>query len=478
MRADFMKNADAKSMIKIVGVLILCSFLFSFFIGFVYFVISGAPLSEIFGYRPWKFVILAVVLFFVFLTQEMFIFTHRHDLAHNNKHLGVILFCTLVGISFSVIFGTLISPFCIPLMAVGILESTLLDKRLALLANSTIQPAFLLFAVILRMSDNNFLFVLAAISQVIAGSILIIYTKKAFTRIMLVSKSITIGIFAVMPLAILLSLLDSTNGAAAAMNALWALFAVVIAVAIFMVALPILESIFSLYSDFRLEEICSPNHRLMKELAIKAPGTYNHSLVVGNLAQACAVKIGENPALARAAAYYHDIGKVKDPNFFTENQQGDNPHDDLVPEVSVFKILEHASYGAEYIRKNHLPDAIAQIAMEHHGTTPVMFFFNKAKGITEEQLEKEQYSYPGPKPKTKISAIIMICDTVEAATRAQDSDKSPDEFRRSIHALIDSRASTGQFSDCPITYRDLRDIEDALVIAVPLLYHKRIKYTK
>lgn len=237
-----------------------------------------------------------------------------------------------------------------------------------------------------------------------------------------------------------------------------------------------MEYAFRVNTVFIMSELCSLETPLLKRLVQEAPGTFNHSLVVGNLAELCADAIGEDTQLAKAAAYYHDIGKIENPEYFVENQKGVNPHDDIIPEVSVYMIVNHVTAGREILKKARVPDIIADIAAEHHGTTPVNYFLYKAQSYTEEELDKIEYSYPGPKPKSKIAAIIMIADTVEAASRARGNFDDMDEFRKFVRKLIKSKADADQFSDCPITFEDLKKIEDVLVEAVPSLYHARIKY--
>ena len=189
----------------------------------------------------------------------------------------------------------------------------------------------------------------------------------------------------------------------------------------------------------------------MKRLSTEAPGTFNHSLSVGNLAQLCALAIGENPQLAKAAAYYHDVGKLRDPLCYVENQKDYNPHDDFIPEVSVYVITQHTNWGYELIKKENLPDVIADIAKEHHGTTPVNYFYNKVKKLTEERVDSSEFCYDGPIPSGRIGAIIMIADTVEAASRSQGISTDEKELRAFIHELIEEKRRLGQFDNCGLT---------------------------
>ena len=257
---------------------------------------------------------------------------------------------------------------------------------------------------------------------------------------------------------------------------LWTMFSVLLSVSLFITVLPAFEKLFKLTTNFGLEELCSFDTKLLKRLSEEAPGTFNHSLAVGNLAQLCALAIGENPQLAKAAAYYHDVGKLKDPLCYVENQKGYNPHDDFIPEVSVYVITQHTKWGYDLLKKEHIPDAIANIALEHHGTTYVNYFYNKVKKLTEDSVERKDFSYGGPIPSSKVSAIIMIADTVEAATRAQGISADPAVMRAFVHKLIDEKHSQGQFDNSNITFKQLKKIEDTLVEALPGVFHNRIAY--
>ena len=185
-------------------------------------------------------------------------------------------------------------------------------------------------------------------------------------------------------------------------------------------------------------------------------------------------KVRKNPLLARAAAYYHDIGKTKAPEFFSENQtDGYNPHDELIPEVSASKITAHTVDGVEILRANRFPEEIVRAAEEHHGNSPVSFFYNKAQNMTEGGgLGTVNYVYDNHRPSTKISAVIMICDTVESAVRSSPGDN----LKGFIHKLIKDKLDLGQFSECDISMKDLERIEATILETIPKMFHSRIRY--
>ena len=261
-------------------------------------------------------------------------------------------------------------------------------------------------------------------------------------------------------------------------NVLWSYGASVGAVLVFMPIVAVLEGVFNIADDFRLNELTNLNQPLLKRLASEAPGTFNHSLVVGNLSEACAGAIGENPHMARAAAYYHDIGKLKAPVYFSENQSGYNPHDELIPEVSVSMITSHTVFGEILAKQYRLPPEIVAVCKEHHGTSPVGYFYRKALNLKEEgDLSVSNYTYPGPKPQTKIAAIVMIADTVEAACRAYMPD-SQEGFEERVNKLVDEKLQLGQFDECPITMHDLNVIKTTIIETLPQVQHGRVSYEK
>lgn len=261
-------------------------------------------------------------------------------------------------------------------------------------------------------------------------------------------------------------------------NVLWSYGASIGAVMVFTPIVAMLEGVFNIADDFRLNELTNLNQPLLKRLASEAPGTFNHSLVVGNLSEACANAIGENPHMARAAAYYHDVGKLKAPVYFSENQSTYNPHDELIPEVSVSMITSHTVFGEILAKQYRLPPEIVAVCREHHGTSPVGYFYRKALNLTEEgDLSVSNYTYPGPKPQTKIAAIVMIADTVEAACRSYMPDTT-EAFAERVNKLVDEKLQLGQFDECPITMKDLATIKTTIIETLPRVQHGRVSYEK
>lgn len=245
-----------------------------------------------------------------------------------------------------------------------------------------------------------------------------------------------------------------------------------------MVLLPIFEFLFSFTTDITLLELSDLNRPLLKRLALEAPGTYQHSLVVGNLAESAAKEIGANPLLARVGAYYHDIGKIAISEYFIENQFGiKSKHDELAPSMSALVIGSHIKRGVELAEESNLPDRIIDFIEEHHGTSTMAYFYHKAREQTEGDAEvpEAEYRYPGPRPRSKETAIMMVADTVEAASRTLE-DPKPSRIRSLIRRLMNDKIQAGQLSDSNLTLADLKKIEDAFVKVLIGIFHARIDY--
>ena len=251
-----------------------------------------------------------------------------------------------------------------------------------------------------------------------------------------------------------------------------------LAVVALMILLPIFESMFKKISNFKLSELTEHKSKLIRKMLQQAPGTFNHSIVVSNIAEACATAIGEDALLARTCAYYHDIGKLRRPEFFKENQaDGVNPHDDLTPELSTNILKSHALDGYNLIKKNRLPKVIADVCVQHHGTMPIIYFYDKAKKFTDGEVDIAPYCYNGPKPQTKIAAIVMIADGCEAAARSL-KDRSRDKVDAIVRKIVNDRMKLGQFEECEITLKELNIIIHTVVNNLTGIYHNRIEYPK
>ena len=239
--------------------------------------------------------------------------------------------------------------------------------------------------------------------------------------------------------------------------------------------LPYLETIFGITTSIRLLELANPNQPLLKRLMTEAPGTYHHCIMVGNLGEAAADAIGANGLEVRLGAYYHDIGKLKRPYFFAENQfSGANPHDNITPQLSTLIITSHVKDGLEMAREEKLPPILMDMIAQHHGDSKVSYFYFKAKELDENAREQD-FRYENPKPQTKEAAILMMADTVEAAVRSK-KDATPGQIEGFIRTLIKGKLNDGQFDECELTFRDLDQIALAFTRVINGIYHKRVEY--
>ena len=255
----------------------------------------------------------------------------------------------------------------------------------------------------------------------------------------------------------------------------WGAVAGLASVFLVTVLLPILESAFSVTTDITLLELADLNRPILRRLMLEAPGTYHHSLVVGSLCEAGAAAIGGNPLLARVSAYYHDIGKVEKAEYYVENQAGArSPHEKIKPTMSCLIIESHIREGVEIARKEKLPRAIVGAILEHHGTTLMSFFYNKAKQKDPEADERE-FRYSGPKPRSKETAVLMLADAVEAAARSL-TEPTPSRIRGVVTRILDARVKDGQLDESPVTFEDLAEIRERFIPILTALFHARVHY--
>lgn len=252
--------------------------------------------------------------------------------------------------------------------------------------------------------------------------------------------------------------------------------------------IPILESVFKYTTDITLRELTDFNHRLLRQLQMLAPGTYHHSLMVANIAERAAREIGANPLICRACALFHDIGKTSKPEYFTENQRENvNPHIEKNPSMSVLVIKNHVSEGLEIAKEAKLPKIILDIIQQHHGTSLIQYFYSKAKTLQsenllplgdefeEEDIDESMFRYDGPKPQFKESAIIMLADGCEAASRSLQK-VSPQSVEELVDSIIHERIEDGQFNECPLTMKELSQIKRSLIASLLNIHHSRISY--
>ncbi len=430
-------------------------------------------------YTLFCMILLVCILYFYF-------FFENRDILSSGKKIALIFLILDLYILIAYLLQTYVvkSIYARPVAFVALMTFVLVGRKEAIFLN--------VISALMMLVIDTFAFANTQTSSVEACSSLIIAFSAGMFAIFLCEKATTrfriilVGIFIVIPIdciTLLLgvsSLIGGSSGGGSPWNEIfgnmgYGLAGGVMSTVFFLTILPIFEGAFNCLTVFRLRELTSPDAKVLKRLNKEAPGTYNHCMMVAQLAEACASAIGENVDYARAAALYHDVGKLHHPEYFTENQGDYNLHDELLPELSADMIRSHATDGYALIRKNHLPDFLADVALQHHGTLPIRYFYAKALKLTDGELNIEDFSYAGPKPQTKIAAIIMIADASEAVARATGA-RTPDAAEKVIRGIIEERMDLEQFSECDITMVDLTKIRLALVNALTGVYHHRIKY--
>ena len=242
---------------------------------------------------------------------------------------------------------------------------------------------------------------------------------------------------------------------------------------------PLVESLFRYTTNIKLLELANMNNPVLRDLMVQAPGTYHHSIIVGNLAEAAAENIGVNPLMARVAAYYHDIGKIKKPLYFIENIGGrENRHDKLAPSMSALILMAHVKDGVEMARENRLGRTLTGIIREHHGTSLMKYFYDRAKNKVQpgvEHVDERDYRYAGPKPQTREAGLIMLADAVEAASRTL-ADPTPARIQGMVQKIINNIFIDGQLDECELTLKDIHNIAKSFNMVLGGIFHYRIDY--
>lgn len=245
--------------------------------------------------------------------------------------------------------------------------------------------------------------------------------------------------------------------------------------------IPLLESMFNYTTDVKLLELSNLNHPLLKEMIVKAPGTYHHSMMVGSMVEAAAEEIDANPLLGKVMCYYHDIGKTEHANYFIENQKpGHNPHDHISPFMSKTLLVAHVKDGVELGMKYKLGKPIIDGILQHHGTTLISFFYNKALDLKKEgdgEIAEEEFRYPGPRPQFREAALCMLADSIEAAARSLD-EPTPTRLQNIVRNVIQRKFQDGQLDECNLTLRDISKVENAFTRILLGIYHQRIDYPR
>ena len=384
-----------------------------------------------------------------------------------NRSSALLLITVLsigASVAIKVTSGRPVLPYVVPTMAVGLLLAVLIDGGTALLVTG-------LLALLGGAITGTVEFAAYSLLGGMAGVILVRRGERFghFAQAAIAIGVVNVG---VVTLFTLLSNRDFTGLAelygaglaAAAGSAVAALGSFVV-----------VGSLFGITTSFQLLELANPTQKLLRRLMLEAPGTYNHSLLVGNLAERAAEAIGADPLLARVAAYYHDVGKLANPLAYIENQGGgENVHDELTPEESVALVKAHVARGIDLAYEYRLPKPVIAFIPQHHGTALISYFHARAQERAA-NVDDAHFRHSGPKPQSREAAILMLADGVEASVRSL-SDHDEPTIRAMVERIIRERLDDGQFDECDLTLRDLERIREAFVAQLLGMYHRRVEY--
>lgn len=424
----------------------------------------GEDLSKDYIYT---YIILAFFVLFVLGMQYMYLKKEKKEILIDTKLVFLILLLNLLSVISARVF-TFVSLFIIPIACAPILMTVFLDSKISIVINSL----NLLFVAVIVGFDPQVILI-GIVSTIVSSTTL----KKVSQRNDILYS--TAYVAAAVAVVILSSgILLSNNIKQILLDVILAVFGAFISGILAMGLLPFLESSFSLVTNMKLLELSNPNNPLLKRLLMEAPGTYHHSVMVANLAEVAAEEVGANPMLVRVGAYYHDVGKIKRPFFFGENQLGGtNPHDKISPTLSTTIIISHVKDGLELAKEYDIPKVVSDMIVQHHGTTLVKYFYYTLKNSSEnpDEIREEDFRYPGPKPQSKEAAIIMMADSVEAAVRSIQ-EPTLEKIEDMVNNIVKDKMNSNQLNECDLTFRELEVIKACFLRVLKGIYHHRIEY--
>lgn len=416
--------------------------------------------------------ILGIVLLLIIFSVISVTFINVNKTKILQKEKNVILICLLVLLIVMGTKGILLSSwpiYLIPLASVSILVAILVDPGISLMLT------VMLSIFIAVLTGGNF----DVMVTMMSGGIVSIYSVLNVRRRRNLTKAgFLIGLTHMVSI-VAMGLVDFVSLNNLIILGGWGLANGIISAMIAAGLLPIFEMLFQITTNVSLLELSDLNQPVLKELVFKAPGTYHHSLVVGNLAESAAEAVGANSLLARVGGYFHDIGKLRMAPYFSENQaQTENKHENLSPTISSLIIINHIKEGIDLARKYKLGKAINDIIAQHHGDDVVHYFYHRALELSVEEKEKiqaEDFRYPGPKPQSKEAAIVMLADSIEAASRAMQQP-TPAKIKELVNRIMNNKFIAGQLDCCDLTLRDLHTISDVFTHILNGIFHSRVEY--
>ncbi len=418
----------------------------------------------------------AALLVGLVMAVMLFLLAHIKDDNVLDETSKIILMFTVFLITLAVsLVARIANAYLAPTVLCALLMTALLGLRPAVICNAALT---ILVAAVAAGGSEEYAdkMVTMIVTGLLSGTAAAMLMHRRTSRLwVLLSGAAAGGIDFLSILAIGLMTNSELSGALG--HAAWMCGGALIGALLCIGLQPLLEMIFNLPTPMKLMELSNPNQPLLRRLLLEAPGTYHHCTIVSNLAEAAAEAIGANPLLARVGGYYHDIGKLKRPSYFTENQMGGvNAHDHVDPYVSAAIITSHTRDGVALAKAYRLPEAVQQIIAQHHGNTPVMFFYHKAlQQANGNPVDINVFRYDGRPPTTKEAAIVMLCDTIEAAVRTM-KNPTPEGIEEFIVKLVRGKLEDGQLSDSPLTLRDIERICAAASQVLVGVFHERIEY--
>ena len=366
-----------------------------------------------------------------------------------------------------------VTPYLMPSTLALLLLCQLVSRRSAIYLNIVMAIVISLFASTSSGLFNMTMFTVM-VNTLTSGMLALLIFKKRQQRTTTLLAGCMMGM-SNMVSTFAVGLVNNNNLMTVLGMAEWAAGSSILASVLCIAIMPLLEWMFNVVTPSKLIELSNPNQPLLRRLLLEAPGTYHHSIIVANLAEAAANEVGANALLARVGAYYHDVGKLKRPGYFKENQMGDNPHDRTDPRVSTAILTAHPRDGAQLAKNERIPDAIVDIIRSHHGDSPVLYFYNKSRQENGDDVNIDDFRYDGPRPASREAAIVMLADTVEAAARSipnPDADKLNTLIRTLVHQKLDD----GQLDHCELTFADLDRICSSFLTVLSGVFHERIEY--
>ena len=414
-----------------------------------------------------SFIFVAILVGLVLFIQYSYIAREDKEIFNDNKLLVLISSVNIITLLLTLGINV-ISPYLIPVACGSMLITILINHRISLIVNLL----NLIFVSVIVGFDP--IVIVLSLLSIVLGSIAL---KKVQQRNDIIYSAIYITVVLGI-ISLTIGMISSNNLKENFIHTAYTILSGIISGILAIGLLPFFESIFDVVTNIKLLELSNPNQPLMKKLLMEAPGTYHHSMMVANLAEAAAETVGGNPVIARVGAYYHDIGKTKRPYFFGENQIGkENPHDKITPNLSTLVILSHTKDGLELAKEHNIPKVIQDIIVQHHGTTLVKYFYYKAKNSSEDsdEIKEEDFRYSGPVPNTKESGILMLADSVEAAVRSI-SDPTKGKIEEMVNNIINDKLNSKQLIICDLTLKDIEVIRKSFLKTLDGIYHHRIEY--